>query len=138
MRTHTGEVSFPGGRHEPSDPDLLTTALRESEEEIGLGRHLVRIVGELPQLTTVSSPSPIVPFVGVLEEEPALTPSQREVDAILHVSLAELMRPEIYREELWMRNGEAMEITFFELEGDTLWGATARMLRDLLLALSER
>ncbi len=131
MRSHTGEVSFPGGRHEPSDPDLRTTALRETEEEIGLSRALVQIVGELPRLTTVSSPAAIVPYVGLLQSKPHLTPSPLEVDEVLHVSVSELLRPEIYREEIWTRDGAAMEITFFELEGDTLWGATARMLRSL-------
>lgn len=132
MRNHTGEVSFPGGRHDPEDPDLATTALRETEEEVGVDRGLVRVVGELTRLTTVSSPAFIVPYVGVLDERPDTTINPDEVDAVLHVPIADLLDPAIYRQEIWTRNGAPLEITFFELVGDTLWGATARMVRDLL------
>lgn len=132
LRSHTGEVSFPGGRKDDDDPDLVTTALRETEEEIGLDPSLVTIVGELPRLSTVSSPAAIVPYVGLLDGPPPdLRPSPDEVDAVLHVTVAELLRPDIYREELWSRGGATLEVTFFELVGDTLWGATARMLRSL-------
>jgi len=131
MRSHTGEVSFPGGRFEIGDPDLRATALRESHEEIALDPGLVDVVGRLPQLTTVSSPAAIVPFVGVLSERPPLVPEPGEVDGILDVTVEELLDPEIYREEIWTRNGVDLEVTFFELDGDTLWGATARMLRSL-------
>lgn len=131
MRSHTGEVSFPGGRFEAGDANLRATALRESHEEIALHPSLVDVVGQLPQLVTVSSPAAIVPYVGVLAERPALVPSPDEVDGILEVTIKELLDPSIYREEIWTRDGVDMEITFFELEGDTLWGATARMLRSL-------
>jgi len=131
MRSHTGEVSFPGGRFETGDVNLRATALRESHEEIALDPGLVDVVGQLPQLVTVSSPAAIVPYVGVLAERPLLVPSPDEVDGILEVSIEELLDPSIYREEIWTRGGVDMEITFFELEGDTLWGATARMLRSL-------
>ncbi len=134
LRTHTGEISFPGGRQDPEDPDLVATALRETEEEIGVAPEAVTIVGELPRLATVSSPALIVPYVGVLETRPTFVPSAHEVDAVLDVTVAELLDPEIYREEVWTRHGLPMEITFFELVGDTLWGATARMLRSLFEA----
>ncbi len=131
MRSHTGEVSFPGGRFEPVDANLRATALRESMEEIALDPELVDVVGRLPQLTTVSSPAAIVPYVGVLAERPRLIADPSEVDSILDVTIEELLDPSIYREEIWTRDGMDLEITFFELEGDTLWGATARMLRSL-------
>lgn len=131
LRSHTGEVSFPGGRFEAHDPDLRATALRETHEEIGLAPSLVDVVGRLPQLTTVSSPAAIVPYVGVLDRQPTLQPDPGEVDAVLHVPISELLDPGIYREEIWTRDGVEFEVTFFELEGDTLWGATARMLRSL-------
>lgn len=132
MRSHPGQISFPGGRKDAEDQNLLATALRETEEEIGVDRSLVEIVGELDRLTTVSSPAYIAPYVGLLDQRPDLTISEDEVDAVLHVSFAELLDPSIYRQELWPRNGELISITFFELEGDTLWGATARMVRNLL------
>lgn len=132
LRSHTGEVCFPGGRAEPHDVDLAATALRELHEEVGIAPEAVRIEGELTRLTTVSSPAFIVPYVGILDGRPTTRIDAGEVDAVLHVPIAELFDPSIYRQEIWMRNGEPMEITFFELADDTLWGATARMVRDLL------
>jgi 8-oxo-dGTP pyrophosphatase MutT (NUDIX family) len=133
LRSHRGEVSFPGGGREGEEP-LAETALREAEEEIGLEPSSVEIVGELDHLTTVSSAAYIVPFVGALPERPAgLRPQASEVERILHVPLDELLVQGVYHEELWPL-GEAAErpLSFFDLVGDTIWGATAAMLRQLL------
>ena len=132
LRSHKGEVCFPGGRLEPGDRDLTETALRETHEEIDLPPEAVTVVGELDRLTTVSSPSYIVPVVGVINGHPQLTPAANEVDGILRVSLRELADPAIYREEIWSREGTELPIHFFELVGDTLWGATARMVHNIL------
>lgn len=131
LRVHSGEVSFPGGRQDPGE-DLVQTARRESFEEIDLDPASVEIVGELDHLSTISSNSFIVPYVGVLRERPLLIPSPAEVDAVLHVPLSELLRPDVYREEQWPIFGSDRSIFFFELMGDTVWGATAAMLRQLL------
>lgn len=132
LRSHRGEVSFPGGGHDPSDADLWATALREAEEEIGLDPALVTAVGELDHLQTVTSRSFIVPFVGVLPGRPALAASPDEVELILHVPLRELLADGVYREERWGLAPLDRPITFFELLGDTVWGATGAMLRNLL------
>ena len=131
LRSHTGEVSFPGGRHEAGDPGLEATALRETQEEIGLDPGAVTIIGELDHLSTVTSASYIVPYVGALDGKPDLTPDPNEVDAVLHVPLSELLLDEVFREERWGIFGLDRPITFFELYGDTVWGATAAMLRNL-------
>lgn len=132
MRSHRGEVSFPGGRSEPGESPRQA-ALREAQEEIGLDPESVQVVGELDHLATITSGSFIVPLVGMVEGRPATTPNPAEVDAILHVPLAELLDPAIYREEVWrFPDGGDRHIYFFELVGDTLWGATAAMLRQLL------
>jgi 8-oxo-dGTP pyrophosphatase MutT (NUDIX family) len=119
---------------EPGDPDLVHTALREAHEEIALDPAAVEVVGELDRITTVSSPSLVVPVVGRLRGRPTLVPAEREVDAVLHLPISELLDPGIYREEIWPLLPER-PIQFFELEGDTLWGATARVLADLLEVL---
>ena len=132
MRSHTGEVSFPGGRFEDGDADLEATALRESFEEIALDPAAVRVVGQLDRMATVSSPALIVPYVGHFAAPHDLLASPDEVDAVLSVRVAELLDPSIYRSEIWQRFDETeLEIIFFELVGDTLWGATARMVRNL-------
>ena len=132
LASHAHEVSFPGGRRDPGDPDLWATALREAAEEIGLDPRLPRLVGRLDPLVTVGSRSLIHPFVAVLPGPPTLVPNADEVEAVLLVPLAELLEDEVYREEEWARFEVPWIITFFELEGDTVWGATAAMLRQLL------
>jgi 8-oxo-dGTP pyrophosphatase MutT (NUDIX family) len=132
LRAHQGEVSFPGGGRDGDEP-LERTALREAEEEIGLDPALVEVVGELDHLSTITSGAFIVPFVGILDGRPAtLVASPDEVAAILHVPLAELLAEDVYREELWGFDDAERPIFFFELVGDTVWGATASMLRRLL------
>jgi 8-oxo-dGTP pyrophosphatase MutT (NUDIX family) len=132
LRSHRGEVSFPGGLAEPGE-SLVEAALREAEEEVGLLPHTVEVVGELDHLRTVSSRSFIVPHVAVVSGgRPELRPNPVEVDAVLLVPVAELLLDEVYREERWQWDGQERSIFFFELVGDTVWGATAAMLRQLL------
>lgn len=131
LRSHRGEVSFPGGQMDPGDGSLLATALRETEEEIGLPRSHIEIIGELDPLSTLVCRAEIRPFVGRVRQLPELVIQADEVDSVLLVPLVELLDPAIFREEIWTRDGEEIPITFFELEGNTLWGLTARILRNL-------
>ena len=133
LRAHTHEVAFPGGRHDDTDADHVETALREAEEEVGLDRSLVQIVGALDWFVTGGSGSLVHPFVGLLAESPTdLVANPGEVEAILPVKLSELLLDEVWREERWTRDGVESPVTFFELYGDTIWGATGNMLRQLL------
>ena len=141
MRAHSGEVSFPGGGQNPGE-SLWDTACREAREEIRLDTSLVRKIGELDHLTTVSSQARIVPYVARLSQPPSMTANPDEVDEILCVPLSELLLPGVYREERWQWPGSNQErpVYFFDLLGDTVWGATANLLRQLLvtaLGLSE-
>lgn len=133
LRAHTHEVSFPGGRHDEDDPDLVATALREAREEVRLDTSSLRIVGELDRFVTGGSGSMVTPFVAVLDAAPqGLVANPGEVEAILEVPLREFLLDEVWREELWARGGDPWPVTFFELYGDTVWGATGNMLRQLL------
>lgn len=141
LRHHRGEVAFPGGRSEPGE-SMVDTALREAAEEVGLDPAAVEVLGELDHLTTVTSRSFIVPLVALLPGRPeGLVPSPDEVDAILFVPVDELLLDEVFREERWTWSGPPSwgepgrverPIFFFEVVGDTIWGATAAMLRQLL------
>ncbi|MCU1387232.1 MAG: putative hydrolase, partial [Ilumatobacteraceae bacterium] len=131
LRNHGGEISFPGGRIDPGETPV-ETALREAREEVGLDPQLVEVRGQLSHLSTVVSRSYIVPIVGVLTEHPALEPHELEVARILWVPLADLVRPLTFREEWWGTPPLDRRMTFFELEDETVWGATAHMLRELL------
>jgi 8-oxo-dGTP pyrophosphatase MutT (NUDIX family) len=132
LRSHTHQVSFPGGRLEAGETPLAA-ALREAREEVGIDPGSVRVIGRLPALRTVVNPAPITPFVGVLPGRPVLVPNPAEVERAFTVPLVELMGGDTYRLELWtLPGGAEVPMPFFELVGDTVWGATARMLADLL------
>lgn len=132
MRSHTGEVSFPGGRLEGGEAPLAA-ALREAREEIGLDPSQVEILGALAPLATYRGQVVITPFVGVLAARPVLAPCAAEVERAFDVSLAELVSEGVYREEQWLVPADGYRaVSFFEVEGDTVWGATAWMLRQLL------
>jgi 8-oxo-dGTP pyrophosphatase MutT (NUDIX family) len=137
LRAHKGEVAFPGGRQDDGE-SLMDAALREAREEIALDTNVVEIVGELNHLATLSSNSSIVPYVGVLPYRPTgLEPNPDEVEAVLMVTLDELVQDDVFRTEVWEwqeSTGLVGErpIHFFDLYGDTVWGATGRMLVNLL------
>jgi len=132
MRSHAHQVSFPGGRIDPGEKPV-DAALREADEEVGIDPATVDVMGELSKLHTVSNPAPITPFVAQLPGPPELRPNPAEVERAFSVQLLELTLPEVYREELWtFPDGFERPMSFFELIGDTVWGATARMLTELL------
>ena len=127
MRSHTHEVSFPGGRIDPGDDDEWAAAVREAQEEVALDPALPRRIGELDSFVTGGSESFVTPVVAALPARPHLVANEAEVEHILHVPLRELLRPEVFREELWTRPGRAQfAVTFFELVGDTVWGPRVR------------
>ena len=135
LPSHRGEVSFPGGKILVGE-DLRAAALREAEEEIGLAPDAVEVVAELDHLATVASRFVLAPFAGLLEARPVLTPNPDEVDRAFDVSLAELLQDGVFHEERWEIFGEERPVFFFALVGDTVWGATARILYQLLALLT--
>jgi len=138
MRKHAGEIAFPGGAIDDTDASPWAAALREAHEEVNLDPELPQPLGELNRFVTGASYSLVTPFVARLGGPPDVHPSPDEVESILHVPLHELMAPGVYREELWMFEDAYRSIHFFELVGETVWGATAFMLRQLLEVVTER
>lgn len=136
LRTHRGEVSFPGGRADPGET-MIEAALREANEEVFLDPSLVEPLGELDHLTTVTRRAYIVPVVGLIDGRPELGRNPAEVEAVLHVPLSELMSPGVFREERWGEGEFSRPVYFFDLVGDTVWGATAALLRQLLALLTD-
>jgi 8-oxo-dGTP pyrophosphatase MutT (NUDIX family) len=132
MRHHRGEISFPGGRMDPGET-ATETALREAYEEVGLDSNRVRIVGELSHVNTVVSMSYIVPKVAIADERWELAPASGEVDRVMWVPLSELTSPGVYHGERWGAAPSDRLLHFFELADETVWGATAHMLVDLLV-----
>ncbi|MBI2491185.1 MAG: CoA pyrophosphatase [Candidatus Rokubacteria bacterium] len=130
--THRGQISFPGGTLDPADASLLDAALRECEEEVGLPRAAVEPLGALDDTETVATQFVITPWVGVVREPIAWRPDGEEIEKVIEVPLAALVDPANVRVELWERQGVLREIHFFDWGGETIWGATARILRHYL------
>ncbi|MUV59145.1 NUDIX domain-containing protein [Halogeometricum rufum] len=128
---HPGQMSFPGGSREPSDDDLRATALREAYEEIGLGADEVEFFGRLDDIETITDYS-VRPFVARIPDR-EYEPDEREVAEIAVLAESDLTDPDNYESELRVRPqyGE-LRIHFFHVDGYTVWGATGRMLVQLL------
>jgi 8-oxo-dGTP pyrophosphatase MutT (NUDIX family) len=133
LRNHRGEISFPGGRLDPGETPI-EAALREAHEEVGLDPSLPRIVGELAHVNTIVSRNYIVPIVSVLTERPQLEPLTAEVDRVLWTTIEDLTTEGTYRMERWGTPPMDRPLHFFELDDETVWGATAHMLVELLTA----
>jgi 8-oxo-dGTP pyrophosphatase MutT (NUDIX family) len=135
LRRHAGEVSFPGGRRDPEDENLSQTALREAEEEIGLPRSAVELLGELPPVSTFATGYVIHPFVARIPPGLAWKLSAREVDRVLELSLSDL-RAGRTRTRL-ERRGISFETDAYVVGEEMIWGATARIIEQLLERLDE-
>jgi 8-oxo-dGTP pyrophosphatase MutT (NUDIX family) len=130
LRRHGGEISFPGGRRDSPDEELLTTALRESNEEIGLEIEDVELLGALPPIGTFVTNYKVHPFVGVIPDTAALDPSPMEVAAILRFPASRLRRAFAMRRLI--RMGIPIRTPTYEVGEHLIWGATARILGELL------
>jgi 8-oxo-dGTP pyrophosphatase MutT (NUDIX family) len=136
MPSHRGDIAFPGGKRQPDlDASLLDAALREAEEEIGLSPAAVEVVAELDTISTVTSRFLVAPFVGVLADPPELRPDPREVERVFDVPLSELMADGVHRVEHWGTGVLTRDVHIFELEDETVWGLTARILAGFLTLL---
>lgn len=132
LRSHTSEVSFPGGRLEKGETPQ-DAALREAFEEVGLNPEEVEILGNLSPFSTRRLEVAILPFVGWLSQPPSLQPNPDEVEQILRVPLARLWEKGVYHQEIWdLPEISGLAIHFFELDEDIVWGATAHVLDELL------
>ncbi|HEY5110112.1 MAG TPA: CoA pyrophosphatase [Acidimicrobiales bacterium] len=140
LRSHQGEVAFPGGKLDP-DEGIEEGARREAEEEVGLDPATVTVVGHLTAMPTVSSNTLMTPVVATLAGRPVTAPAPDEVARVFDVALADLLADGVWAEELWAVPGRSgtdgqlgaeFPVWFFSVAGETVWGATARVLTELL------
>ena len=129
LRRHPGEISFPGGRYDEGERDLVATALREADEEIGLAADAVEILGALQPTPTIATGYAVYPFVGMIEPGHSWTLSAREVAEVIEFSLPSLLAG--YGRRRLVRRGLPIRTDTYVVGDHLIWGATARILADL-------
>jgi 8-oxo-dGTP pyrophosphatase MutT (NUDIX family) len=129
---HKGQISFPGGRVDAADADDLQAALREAQEEIALPPRAVEPLGTLDDTETFATQFVITPWVGLVREPVVWQPDGEEIEKVIEVPVAALLARGTLRVERWERNGVARDVYFYDYEGETIWGATARILTQYL------
>jgi 8-oxo-dGTP pyrophosphatase MutT (NUDIX family) len=133
---HAGQMAFPGGRMERTDRDLIQTALREAQEEIGIRVTDVQVLGQLTELFIPPSNFFVLPVVGIMTHKPDFYPDPREVEQVVEVPLMALTDKDIVgRMDLSVR-GVAIDAPFYQIQEYRVWGATAMMISELLTVLS--
>lgn len=130
LSRHAGEISFPGGIRHDEDATVADTALRETEEELGIAPRHVEILGALPPVHTFVSGILIVPFVGLLADRPAIRPNPAEIADVLEYSLDALAGAE--QEVEWALQGAVYRGYAYDMGAHTIWGATARIVHSFL------
>ena len=133
LKRHAGEISFPGGRRDEGE-ELMQTALREAEEEIGLARDNVEVVGALPPIGTFVTNYKITPFVGLIQEGMRFEPNPAEVESVLVASLDDLAAG--YEKRRLVRRGVPIKTDTYLIADKLIWGATARILAMLFERLN--
>ena len=129
--SHGGEVSFPGGMHEKDDISLEITALRESEEETGLNRDQVQIIGSTDTVVSRYNVS-VTPYVGIVPDDVSLNNESDEIEACFRVPISYLLQDKRYRNDHIERNGESFYMPAYKFDSFIIWGLTAMMTVDFL------
>jgi 8-oxo-dGTP pyrophosphatase MutT (NUDIX family) len=134
---HKGQISFPGGGKEADDATLWHTAVREAEEEIGVPRKSVQLLGALPPLVTVTD-FEVHPFVGAIPYPVTFAPHEREVKAIIEIPIAYLLDPQVVEERPVTWKSKKTTTLVYHYRGHAIWGVTARILADFLTVLTDQ
>jgi 8-oxo-dGTP pyrophosphatase MutT (NUDIX family) len=129
---HSGQISFPGGRGEPNDGDDIETALREAEEEVGIDRHGISVIGTLTPLFIPVSNTLVTPVLGWIDNRPKFKIQAEEVVFLIEGDLKKFLDPAIVKVKPFEIRGEMRDVKYFDYNGYVIWGATAMMLNELL------
>ncbi len=137
---HSGQISFPGGKLEPTDVTNQATALREANEEIGIKKEDVTLLGELTPLYVPASNFQVFPFIGCLDYTPTFIRQEREVAEVIEVELNQLIHPKTKKyKTIKFGNGYTIkDVPYYDIKGKTVWGATAMMLSEFVTLINQK
>lgn len=136
---HSGQVAFPGGKMESVDQSIIHTALREAEEEVGVDRRDVQLLGRLSDLYIPTSNFLVSPVVGFIEKRPSFIPEAKEVSRIIEADLRLLFKPEIKKRKILVLGPNLnLDTPYFDIDGEIVWGATAMILSELIQVMLPR
>jgi len=134
---HSNQMAFPGGKHEDTDANLQFTALRETEEEIGISRNNVSIIRQLSTMYIPISGFKVFPFVGILDDEPKINLNNDEVEDIFYIPIGDFTEKNIKREKILVR-GHQILTPYYYIQNQIIWGATAMIISEFIELISER
>jgi 8-oxo-dGTP pyrophosphatase MutT (NUDIX family) len=134
---HGGQMAFPGGRAEKEDENLIRTAMREAQEEIGVRLTDIKVIGQLTKLFIPPSNFFVQPIIGFMNHKPDFYPDAHEVDKVIEVALEEIINPEIIGRKMLNFRGLDINAPFYQIQDHTVWGATAMMISELLIVIQE-
>jgi 8-oxo-dGTP pyrophosphatase MutT (NUDIX family) len=132
VATHRGQISLPGGARDAEDATLAVTALRETQEELGIPTTEINLLAALDEVQVVASNFVITPYVGTLGYRPLFVPNADEVAEVIEVPVRVLQDPTTFREETWELRGRPRLIQFYEYGPFQIWGATGRVIQEFL------
>jgi len=134
---HGGQISFPGGKKEASDTDLIYTAIRETAEEIGVNSSEINVINTLTPLYIPVSNIVVTPVVGWIGKKPVFTNKEDEVVFIIEADIRTLIDPSIIKVKPFEINGEMINIKYYDYKNNVIWGATAMILHEFLTIISK-
>ena len=138
MHNHGGQIGLPRGGKELQDENLMMTAIRETQEEIGVIVPKTNVLGHLSNLYIPPSDSLVTPFVGFMREKPSFIPDPKEVDRIIEAPLSSLQNPNLrLQKQVMLANEMTIDVPYFALNEDAVWGATAMILSEFLHLIEE-
>lgn len=134
---HSGQVSLPGGKYEPEDRDLLETAKRETQEEIGVDGDRIRLIGALSEMYITVSNFKVLPVVGYIDHKPTFVPEIKEVERIIESPLEHILDQRRKEKDIIVGDNYVIRSPYFDIDGEVIWGATAMMLSELITLIKE-
>ncbi len=132
---HSGQISLPGGKFEETDANLQQTALRETSEELGILSEKIKLIGKLSPLFIPISRINVHPFIGFVDVKPKWKPDFNEVTYLIETSIKDLSSPLAVKSEIWQLHGNNLEVPFYLLYNEKIWGATAMIIAEFLEVL---